>query len=233
MFNLDDITSKNNNKIFRLLIIGPSGSGKTNTLINLIQSQGNNLVQLQNNIIDKIYLNAADLEEPKYQYLIKKREDAGIKNLNDPSAFIEYSNNIDDIFDDINDYDPKRKKNVWIIFDDMISLVIKDKKAQHVLQDLFTRSRKLNISLVFISPSYFSVPKLVRFNCTHYLIIKIYNRKELQQIAIDNSADIDYKDFLKIYRHCTNEPYLFLTINATLSTDNPMRCRKNFSDPLL
>ena len=73
----------------------------------------------------------------------------------------------------------------------------------------------------------------MRFNCTHYLIIKIYNRKELQQIAIDHSADIDYKDFLKIYRNCTNEPYSFLTINATLSTDNPVRCRKNFSDSLL
>ena len=72
MFNLDDITSKNNNKIFRLLIIGPSGSGKTNTLINLIQSQGNNLFQQQNNITDKIYLYARDLQEPKYQYLIKK-----------------------------------------------------------------------------------------------------------------------------------------------------------------
>ena len=94
------------------MIIGSSGSGKTNTLINLIQSQGNNLVQQQNNIIDKIYLDAKDLEEPKYQYFIKKRQDAGIKNLNDPSAFIEYSNSMDDIFDDINDYNPKIKKNV-------------------------------------------------------------------------------------------------------------------------
>ena len=107
------------------MIIGPSESGKTNTLINLIQSQGNNLVQQQNNIIDKIYLYTKDLEEPKNQYLIKKRE--GIKNLNDPSAFIEYSNNMNDNFDDINDYNPKRKKNVWIILDDMISHVIKDK----------------------------------------------------------------------------------------------------------
>ena len=105
---------------------------------------------------------------------------------------------MDDIFDDINDHNPKRKKNAWIIFDDMISHIIKDKKAQHVLQDLFTRSRKLNISLVFVSQSYFSVPKTTRLNCTHYLIFKIYNRKELQQIATDHSADIDYKDFLKI-----------------------------------
>ena len=88
MFNLDEITSKNDNKTwpYRMLTIGPSGSGKTNTLLNLIQQD--------NNIIGKIYLYAKDLEEPKYQFLIKKREQAGIKNLNDPNAFIEYSNTI-------------------------------------------------------------------------------------------------------------------------------------------
>ena len=84
---------------------------------------------------------------------------------------------MDDILDEINDYNPKIKKNVWTIFDDMISHVIKDKKAQNVLQDLFTRSRKLNISLVFISQSYYSVLQTVRLNFTHYLIFKIYYRK--------------------------------------------------------
>ena len=86
------------------------------------------------------------------------------------------------------------------------------------------------ISLVFITQSYFSVPNKVRLNSTHYLIMKIHNRRELQQIAINHSADIDYKDFLKIYRNCTKEPYSFLTINTTLHADNPMRFRKNFSD---
>ena len=97
MFNLDDITSKNDNKgwPYRKLIIGPSGSVKKNYLLNSIQRDSN--------IIEKIYLYAKDLEEPKYQFSIKKREQAGIKHLKNPTAFIEYSNNMDDIYDDIND----------------------------------------------------------------------------------------------------------------------------------
>ena len=103
MFNLDDIKTKNDNKGWpnRTLIISPSGSGKTNYLLNKIQTD--------NNVIDKIYLYAKDLEEPKYQLLIKKREQAGIKNLKDNNIFIEYSNSMDDIYDDINDYNKKRK----------------------------------------------------------------------------------------------------------------------------
>ena len=86
----------------------------------------------------------------------------------------------------------------------------------------------MNISLVFITKSYFSVPKGARLNSTHYLIMKISNRKDLQQIAIDHSADIDYKDFLKIYRNCTNEPYFFLTIDTTLPADNPLDLERFF-----
>ena len=91
----------------------------------------------------------------------------------------------------------------------------------------------MNLSLFFITQSYFSVTKEVRLNSTHYLIMKVHNRKELQQIAIDHSADIDYKDFLKIYRNCTKEPYSFLTIDTTLPADDPMRFRKNFSNSSL
>ena len=86
----------------------------------------------------------------------------------------------------------------------------------------------MNISLVFITQSYFSLPKKVRLNSTHYLIMKIHNRRELQQIAINHSANIDYKDFLKIYRNCTKEPYSFLTIGTTLPANDPMRFRTNF-----
>ena len=89
-----------------MLIIGPSGSGKTNSLLNLIQKQDND------NLIDKTYLYAKDLSEPKYQFLIKKREDAEIKNLNDPSAFIEYSNTMEDAYNNIDDYHPKRKRKI-------------------------------------------------------------------------------------------------------------------------
>ena len=92
---------------------------------------------------------AKDLEKPKYQYLIKKREQARIKNLNGSTAFIEYSNNMDDIYDDINDYNPKRKRKILIVFDDIYSRVISDKKAQSMLKELLIRCRKLNISLCF------------------------------------------------------------------------------------
>ena len=106
MFNLENITVKNDNKDwpYRKLIIGPSGSGKTNYLLNSIQKD--------NNIIAKISLYAKDLEEPKYRFLIEKREKEGLKNLNDKNAFIEYSNTMDDIYDDIEDYDKKRKRKV-------------------------------------------------------------------------------------------------------------------------
>ena len=98
----------------------------------------------------------------------------------------------------IDDYNPKRKRNILIMFDDMIADIMTNKRFQAIIKELFTRCRELNISLVFLTQSYFSVPKEVRLNSTHYLIIKIYNRGELQQIAINHSADIDYNDFLKI-----------------------------------
>ena len=126
---------------------------------------------------------AKELEEPKYQFLIEKREKAGIKNLKDKNAFIEYSNNTDDIYDDINDYNKKRKRKVLIVFDDMISHVMSNEKAQQVLKELFIRCRKLNISLCFLTQSYFSAPKDVRLTCTNYIIFKLNNKRELRNIA--------------------------------------------------
>ena len=164
-------------------------------------------------------MHAKDLSELKYQFLIKKCEDAGINNLNDPNAFIEYSNTIDDVYNNIDDYNPKRKRKILIVFDDMIADIA-------IINKLFIRCRKLNISVVFITQSYFGVPKEVTLNSAHYLIMKIHNKRELQQIAINHTADIDYKDFLKIYRNCTREPYSFLTIDTTLPADDPMRFRK-------
>ena len=165
--------------------------------------------------------------------MIEKRENAGIKNYNDLSAFIEYSNTMDDVYNNIDDYNPKRKRKILIVFDDMCGDIMTNKKIQAVIIELFIRCRKLNISVVFITQPCFSVPKKVRLNSTHYLIMKIHNKRELQNIAINHSADFDYKDFLKIYRNCTKEPYSFLTIDTTLHADNPMRFRKNFSDSSL
>ena len=169
MFNLDNITKKDNNKDwpYKKLIIGPSGSGKTNYLLNSIHRD--------NIIVDKIYLYAKDLEEPKYKLLIDKREKAGIDFNNDPNAFIEYFNSMDDILSNIEDYDKKGKRKVLIIFDDIISHVMSDKKAQQILKDLFIRCRKLNISLCFLTQSYFSVPEDVRLNCTYYILFKLNN----------------------------------------------------------
>ena len=211
MINLDSITNENNKKHnekwpyipdhpYRIIIIGGSGSGKTNALINLINEQ---------NDIDKIYLYARDLSEPKYEYLIKKREDVGIKHVNNSNAFIECSSTMDDVYENIHDYNPSRKTKILIVFDDMIADIMTSKKFQAIIKELFIRCRKLNISLVFITQSYFSVPKDVRLNSTHYLIMKINNKRELQNIAINHSADIDYQDFMKIYRECTNEPFNF------------------------
>ena len=145
MFNLDNITEKNDNKdwSYRKLIIDPSGSGKTNYLLNSIQKD--------NNIVDKIYLYAKDLEESKFQFLIDKKEKAGLKKLKDQNAFIEHSSTMDDIFENIEDYNRKRKRKVLIVFDEMTSYVMSNKKPQQVLKDLFIRCRKLNISFFFFN----------------------------------------------------------------------------------
>ena len=92
---------------------------------------------------------------------------------------------------------------------------------------MFIRGRKLNISIVFILQSYFKVPKDVRLNSTHFFIMKIPNKRELQQIALNNLSDIDFKDFMKIYKKYTKEPYLFLVNDTTLPSDDPLRFRKN------
>ena len=125
MINLDSITNENNKEHnekwpyipdhpYRILIIGGSGSGKTNALLNLIKEQDD---------IDKIYLYAKDLSEPKYEFLIKKCEDAGIKHLNDSNAFIECSNTMDDVYENIDDYNPNRKRKILIVFKDMIAVL--------------------------------------------------------------------------------------------------------------
>ena len=114
------------------------------------------------------------------------------------------------------------------MFDDMIADIMSDKKSQAIIKELFIRCRKLKISLVFIMQSYFSVPKDVRLKSTHYLIMKINNKRELRNIAINRSADIDYKDFKKVYRDYMKEPYFFfLTIGTTLIASDTLRFRKS------
>ena len=180
--------------------------------------------------IDKIYLYAKDLSEPKYEFLIKKREDAGIKHFKDTEAFIECSNTMDDVYENIDNYNPSRKRKILIVFDDMIADIMSNKKFQAIIKELFIMCRKLNILLVFITQSYFSVPKDVRFYSSHYLIMKINNKGELQNIAINHSAGIDYNDFVKIYRECIREPFNFFTVDTTLPVSDPLTFRKNLLD---
>ena len=133
------------------------------------------------------------------------------------------SNRIDDVYQNIDDYNPSKKRKVLIVFHGMIADIMRNKKFQVIIKELFVSCRKLNISLLFITQSYFSVRKDVRLNSTHSLITKINNRKELQNIAINHSADIDYKHFVRIYRQCTRKPYTFLTIDTTLPVSDPLR----------
>ena len=164
--------------------------------------------------------------EDKYQYLINKRECVGINHFNDAKAFIECSNDMYDVYKNIDNYNPDKENKILIVFDDMIADMINNKKLHSIVTELFIRCRKLNISLVFISQSYFKVPKDVRNNSTHFLIMKFPNKRELQQIAINHSSDINTKDFINIYRKCTDKSYSFLVIDTTLLSNNPLRFRK-------
>ena len=137
---------------------------------------------------------------------------------------------MDDVYENIHYYNSSRKRKILIIFDDMIADIMTNEKFQAITKELFIRCRKVNISLAFITQTYFSVLKHVRWNSTHYLIRKINNKRELQNIAINHSADIDYQDFMKICRECTKEPFNFLTIDTTLPASDPLRFRKNLFD---
>ena len=158
--NFDDQTNENKTEHnlnwpyipdhpYRILIIGGSGSGKTNALLNLIGNQPD---------IDKICLHAKDPYETKYQFLISKRESIGLKHFSDSKAFIAYSNNMQDVYKNIDKYNEDKECKILIAFDDMIADMINNKKLNSMVTELFIRGRKLNISIAFITQSYFKVP---------------------------------------------------------------------------
>ena len=132
-----------------------------------------------------------------------------------------------DVYKNVDEYNADKEHKILIVFDDTVADRINNKKLNSVTTDLFFRGRKINIYLVFIIQSYFKVPKDVRLNSTHFFILKIPNKGELQQIAVNHSLDISSKDFIKIYRKYNDEPYSFLVNDATLQSDNPLRFRKN------
>ena len=202
MINFDDYANENKTEhnlkwpyipdhLYRILIIGGSGSGKTNALINLINNQRD---------IDKIYSYAKDPYEAKYQFLINKTESTGLKHFNDPKGFIEYSNDMQDVCKNIDEYNPGKKRIILTVFDDIIADMINNKKLNSPVTEMFIRGRKLNISLAFIMQSYFKVPKDVRLNSTHFFVMKIPNKRELQQTMLNHSSCIDFKDFIRIYK---------------------------------
>ena len=164
MINFDDYTNENKTKHsldwpfipnhpYRILIIGGSESGKTNALLNLINNQSH---------IDKIYLYAKDPYEAKYRYLIKVREKVGLEHFNDPKVFIEYSNDMQDVYKNIDEYNIDKERKILAVFDDVIAGMINNKKLNSIVTKLFIRGRKLNISLVLVTKSYFKIPKDVR-----------------------------------------------------------------------
>ena len=159
---------------------------------------------------------AKDPYEAKYQFLINKRESTGLKHFNDPKAFTEYSNNMQDVYKNIDEYNADKECKILIVFDDMIADLINNKKLNSVITELFIRGRKLNIPLVFITQSYFKVPEDVRLNSTHFFIIKIANKREIQQIALNHSSDISSKYFIKIYKKYAAEPLMMLRLHQII-----------------
>ena len=132
-----------------------------------------------------------------------------------------------EVYKKIDEYNADKKHKIFIVFDGMIADMINNKKLNTIITKLFIRGRKLNIYLVLITQSYFKVPEDVRLNSNHFFVIKIPNKRKLQQIALNHSSDINSKDFIKIGKECTAEPYSFLVNDAMLATDNPIRFRKN------
>ena len=128
-----------------------------------------------------------------------------------------------DVCKKISKYNPDEENKILIVFDDMIADVIHNKKLNSIVTELFIRGRKLNISLAFITQSYFTVPKDVRLNTSLFFISKISNKRELQQITINHSSDVNTKDFANIYKKCTPEPYSFLVIDTMFASINPLR----------
>ena len=134
---------------------------------------------------------------------------------------------MNDVYKNIKKYNPNKRREILIVFNNMIADMLSNKKLNSIVTELVIRGRKPNVSLAFITQSYFFVPKNIRLNSKHYFFLKIPNKRELQQIAFNLSSDIDYKNFMNLYKKCTTKPYSFIVNDATLASDNPLHFRKN------
>ena len=140
---------------------------------------------------------------------------------------IEYSNDMDNVYENIDEYNIDKERKILMVFDDMIADMIDNKDLNSIVTNLFIRCRKVNLSLAFITQSYFKVLKNVRLSTTHFFIMKIPNKREFQQIALNYSSDISTKELIQIHKKFTAEPYSFLVNDTMLASDNPLRFRKN------
>ena len=134
---------------------------------------------------------------------------------------------MEDVYKNVEVYNVGKKHKILIVFHDMVADMINSKKLNPVVTELFIRGRKFNSSLVFITQSYIKVPKDVRLNSTHFFIMKIPNKRELQQIALNHSSDIEFKDFIKICKKYSAQTCSFLVSDTLLSSDNPWGFRKD------
>ena len=179
---------------YRTLIAEGSGSGKTNALFNLINYEPD---------IDQIYLHAKDPYEEKNQFLIIKWDSKSLKHFNNSKVFVEYLNDMDNIYKNIVDYNQYKKRKILIVFDDIITDMHSNERLDKTVTELSIRGRKLAISLVFNTQAYLKVPNDVRLSTTHFFIMKIPNKREPEQVAYNHSSDIDFKDFMNLCKICT------------------------------
>ena len=185
--------------LYRILTTGGSGSGKPNVLFILTKSI----------CTSKIHSNQS------INYLLTEEKKQELKNQKNPKAFIEYSQTNDDIYENLEDHNPMKKRKVLILFDNVIVDMESNKQLSPVVTELFLRGRKLNILLVFTSQPCFNLTKTIRLNATYYFVMKIPNKRELQQIL------------KKLYKDYTKEPYPVLVNNTTLPSDNPLRFKNS------
>ena len=201
-----------------MLLIGGSGLGRTNALLSLKKEQ---------NDIDKTYLYAKDLSESRYELLIKKRKDAETKHLSDLNAFIECPNTMDDVYKNVNDYNPNRKRKILIVFDDMFANIMTNKKCQAIIKEIFIRCRKLNISILFLKQFSLSVPKYLKLNSTTFLIMRISKKENCTRLQLIILQILTTNVSWRFTENAQENYILSLAIDTTLSASVSLIFRKN------
>lgn len=181
-------------------IIGPFGSRKRNALFNLMSQEID---------IDEIYLYATDPNKEKYRLLYNKRENLVLKCFNDSKTYIDYLNDMNGIYANIERCNPNKKRKLLTVFDDMSADILFNKILRPIITESFIRGRKLNIPLIFIRQCYFSVAKIITLNSMHYFIMEIPNKQKLQQLASSHLPGIEFKNFINFTRNAQQKDVLF------------------------